>query len=255
MDEPGATIAATPVGSGPDLVLLHSLLTDRSVWDAVVPALADHRRVWLVDLPGFGGSAPADADIAVHADRIAAFLDAQDLPADTAIVGNGLGAVTALALAERHADRIGRVVLAGVAAAFPDEASGAFATMATRARAQGMAAVVDIAVRRIFTEDYLRANPDALRARREVLVRTDPAAFADACDALRAVDLRPGLAAVSSPTLVLVGDSDEATPPARAREVAAGIPDAHLVTMADCAHAPQLQHPVAFVDRVTAFLA
>ena len=46
-------------GAGRDLVLLHSLLTDRSAFDGVVPDLARNRRLTLVNLPGYGGSPPA----------------------------------------------------------------------------------------------------------------------------------------------------------------------------------------------------
>ncbi len=48
-------------GSGPDLVILHSLLADRSAFDAVAPALSRKRRVWLVNLPGYGRRRPAAA--------------------------------------------------------------------------------------------------------------------------------------------------------------------------------------------------
>lgn len=249
------TVTATALGTGPDLVLLHSLLTDRGVWDRVAPTLAQQHRVWVVDLPGYGGSAPAEPDIGAHADRIAGFLDDRDLPADTAVMGNGLGAAVALALAVRHGRRFGRLVLAGGAAEFPGEAKQPFATMAQRVRADGMASIVDIAVRRIFTEQYLTEHPEALEERRAVLLASDPAAFADACDALRVLDLRDRLGEVTNPTLVVVGDQDQATPPARARELADGIPGAQLVVLPDCAHAPQLQHPQEFLATVTPFLS
>jgi 3-oxoadipate enol-lactonase len=249
-----SAITATAVGDGPDLVLLHSLLTDRGVWDPVVPALSRERRVWLVDLPGYGGSAPAPPDIGVHADRVAEFLEDRGLPDDTAVVGNGLGAVVALALAVRHGPRFGRLVLAGGAAGFPGEAKQPFVTMAERVRTDGMAGVVDAAVRRIFTEEYLDAHPDALEERRAVLLRADPDAFASACEALHAVDLRDRLAEVRNPTLVVVGSEDQATPPTRARELAEGIPDAELIELPDCAHAPQLQQPEEFLAAVAPFL-
>jgi 3-oxoadipate enol-lactonase len=250
----GSPITATAVGEGPDLVLLHSLLTDRGVWDPVVPALARERRVWVVDLPGYGGSEPAPADIGVHADRIAAFLDDGDLPEDTDVMGNGLGAVVALALAVRHGARFGKLVLAGGAAQFPREAKQPFVTMAERVRADGMAGIVDLAVRRIFTEDYLAAHPDALEERRAVLLRSDPEAFASACDALRAVDLRDDLGNVGNPTLVVVGDADQATPLACARELADNIAGAQLVVLPDCAHAPQLQQPSELLAAIAPFL-
>lgn len=247
-------VTAVATGDGPDLVLLHSLLTDRGVWDRVVPDLARHHRVWQVDLPGYRGSAPAPPDIVAYADRIAGFLADRELPATTAVVGNGLGAAVALALAVRHSPRFDRLVLAGGAAMFPDESRQAFATMAQRARDSGMAAVVDLAVRRIFTDEYLAAHPDELEERRAVLLRADPESFATACTALQAMDMRSDLAGVRNPTLVVVGDEDRATPPERARELAEGIPDAQLVLLRDCAHAPQLQHPKDFLAAVEPFL-
>ena len=54
-----------------DLVLLHSLLSDRTAFDRIAPRLALERRLWLVNLPGFGASAPAGPGLEDFADRIA----------------------------------------------------------------------------------------------------------------------------------------------------------------------------------------
>jgi pimeloyl-ACP methyl ester carboxylesterase len=58
-------------------------------------------------------------------------------------------------------------------------------------------------------------------------------------------DSRPGLAAIKCPTLVLVGDSDEATPPDLSHEMAAGIPGAKLVVIAECGHLSTIERPQA----------
>jgi pimeloyl-ACP methyl ester carboxylesterase len=58
-------------------------------------------------------------------------------------------------------------------------------------------------------------------------------------------DSRPGLGAIKCPTVVLVGDSDEATPPDLAREMAAGIPGAKLVVVAECGHLSTIERPDA----------
>jgi len=52
------TLTAVRTGAGPDIVLLHSLLSDRHAFDQVLPALASRHRVTLINLPGFHGSAP-----------------------------------------------------------------------------------------------------------------------------------------------------------------------------------------------------
>ena len=54
----GADMDVVETGSGRDLVLLHSLLSDRSAFDQVVPALAKTYRLTLVNLPGYGNSSP-----------------------------------------------------------------------------------------------------------------------------------------------------------------------------------------------------
>jgi 3-oxoadipate enol-lactonase len=69
------------------------------------------------------------------------------------------------------------------------------------------------------------------------------------------MDMRADLAGVRNPTLVVVGDQDRATPPERARELVEGMPDAQLVLLRDCAHAPQLQHPKDFLAAIESFLA
>jgi pimeloyl-ACP methyl ester carboxylesterase len=63
-------------------------------------------------------------------------------------------------------------------------------------------------------------------------------------------DSRPGLGAIKCPTLVLVGDGDEATPPELAREIASAIGDARLVVIGDCGHLSTLEQP----EQVTAAL-
>jgi pimeloyl-ACP methyl ester carboxylesterase len=58
-------------------------------------------------------------------------------------------------------------------------------------------------------------------------------------------DSRPSLAAIKCPTLVVVGDADELTPPAAAREIAAGISGARLVVIPECGHLSTLERPQA----------
>jgi pimeloyl-ACP methyl ester carboxylesterase len=56
-------------------------------------------------------------------------------------------------------------------------------------------------------------------------------------------DSRPSLCAIRCPTLVIVGDGDELTPPDRAAEMALGITGSRLVTVPDCGHLSTLERP------------
>jgi len=56
-------------------------------------------------------------------------------------------------------------------------------------------------------------------------------------------DSRPVLAAIKCPTLILVGDGDELTPPAQAREMADSIAGSRLLVIPDCGHLSTLERP------------
>jgi 3-oxoadipate enol-lactonase len=90
------------VGDGRNLVLLHSLLSDRSSFEPLAERIADQRRLILVNLPGFGTSPAAGPAISDYADRIASLFDELALPPGTDVLGNGLGGFVGLQLAIRQ---------------------------------------------------------------------------------------------------------------------------------------------------------
>jgi len=252
----GTDLDIVQVGQGRDLVLLHSLLTDRTVFDPVIASLGRDRRLTLVNLPGFGASAPAGPAIEDYADRVALLFPALGLePETTDLLAMSFGGFVGLALAARHGHLFRRLVLVDTAAAFPELAKAPLRVMAERALRDGMGAVVDTALRRMFTERFIAAHPDIVAARSEVLRRARPEHFATACRALADLDLRPVLGKIANPTLVIVGALDVTTPPVLARELEAGIEGARLVEIPDCAHCPPIEQPEEFARAVGAFLA
>ncbi len=254
IEVPGGVVDIVSEGEGPDLVLLHSLLIDRSAFDRVRARLSAHRRLHLVALPGFDGSTPAGPGVEDYADRIAAALRRLRLGPGSALLGNGFGGFVALALAARHGSTFERLLLVDTAAGFPEAAKAPFGAMAERVATGGMGAVAEIAARRIFHDVYLAAHPEAVAERRAVLLRFDPAAFVAACRALERVDLRPVLGGIAHPTLVVVGELDAATPLDLARELAAGIGGAEFIVLPRCGHCPPLEQPEAFLAAVAPFL-
>ena len=71
----GANVDVEQAGAGRDLVLLHSLLAERSAFDRVVPALVQKHRVSLINLPGYGKSTAFGASIEEYADHVAGECD------------------------------------------------------------------------------------------------------------------------------------------------------------------------------------
>lgn len=252
---PFGTMSAEQLGSGPDLVLFHSLLTDRRVYDRIVPTLARRHRLTLADLPGYGDSDRVVGGIEAYADAMEELLDAAGVAAGAAVLGNGLGAFVALGLAIRHPERVGKLVLAGAAARFPEEVRGAFDMMAQRATTDGMGAVADVAVARIFSDDYSAAHPEMVAERRETLLGFEVAGFVDGCRTIRDVDFTADLEGMRTPTLVVVGSDDRATLPDYGRELAAALPRAEYLELPGVAHGPQLQAPDVFLTAIGPFLA
>ena len=254
MSSGGTRLDVVRSGEGRNLVLLHSLLSDRSAFDRIAPRLAAERRLWLVDLPGFGASAPAGPTLEDIADRIAAELPKLGLSGETDLLGNGFGGFVSVALAVRHGRLFDRLVLVDTGAAIPPEGKGAFEAMAARVEAQGMEAILETALQRMFPDDFLAVHPEIAEERKASLRAARPEHFAAACRALARFDARGALAGIRNPTLVMVGLRDTATPPALSRELAAGIPGAALVELPHCGHSPHIQDPEGFWRTIKPFL-
>jgi 3-oxoadipate enol-lactonase len=247
------TVNAAVSGEGPALFLFHSLLSDRASFDAIAPQLSKTHRVIVPQLPGFGGSKTVSGGLVAVADRMAEAVSEAG-GNDAIVLGNGYGGFVALQMAIRHPSIASRLILADCGAAFSDQGREAFRTMAAVSKAKGLAAITDVAMRRLFAPEFQAANPDLMRDRRETFLKTDPDVLQTACAQLAELDLRPELSDVKMPVLVLVGEHDEATPPPMSHELAALLPNARLKVLAGCAHVPQLQAPEVFLDAIANFL-
>jgi 3-oxoadipate enol-lactonase len=248
------TVNAAQAGEGPPLFLFHSLLSDRASFDAIAPKLSRSFRVIVPELPGFGRSQAVSGGLADVADRMAEAVKGAAGASEAIVLGNGYGGFVALQMAIRHPGIATKLILADCGAAFSEEGREAFRNMAAASKAKGLAAITDVAMRRLFAPEFQAQHPDLMADRREAFLRTDPDVFRGACDALAKLDLRPQLGKVNVPVLVLVGEHDEATPPPMSHELAAGLPQARLEIIAGCAHVPQLQAPEVFLAAIGDFL-
>jgi pimeloyl-ACP methyl ester carboxylesterase len=248
-------ITAARDGDGPDLVILHSLLTDRHAFDPVLPQLAARFRVTLVNLPGFHGSQPVGGTMEDVVAFVQRAFDEFGISREAILMGNGYGGTVALAFAIVHPDRVSKLVLADVAPGFPEQGKQAFRVMSEKVAASGLGSIVDIAANRVFHQGYLAQHPDAIEERRAVLLKIDPVAFRAACQTLVDADLVPNLPGVRTPTLVVYGELDQATPPALNMLIADKMPDARAVELKGCGHCPPLERPKQFLAAIDGFLS
>lgn len=233
---------------GPVLVLANSLGTALSMWDSQVPTLAAYCRVLRYDQRGHGGSrAPAGpytiGDLGLD---LIELLD--ELGIDRAAVcGVSLGAMTAMWVAAHHPERVTSLVLACTAPQLgPSEG---WYERAAAVRAHGTRALAPSLLERWFPDSVRRDRPELLDQVTAMLAACDDEGYAGCCEAIADMDLRPDLAAIAAPTLVLAGAEDPVTPPATLLELARSL-HAPLEVLAGASHLANLAQPEAFTDAV-----
>lgn len=213
----------------PVLVLSNSIGTDMGLWDGQLPALAEQFRVLRYDQHGHGRSPAASGpyDLKRLGTDVLGLLDR--LGVDRAhFAGVSLGGMIGMWLAEHAADRIDRLALVCTSAQLDPQA---WHDRAETVRAQGMEPLVEATLGRWFTPAY----PERDRFAR-MLRGCDPASYAGCCEAISTMDILNGLSGISSPTLVIAGREDPATPPSHAERIATAIPGARLEILPHAAH-------------------
>jgi pimeloyl-ACP methyl ester carboxylesterase len=229
--EAGPTVPAAP-GARP-VVLVHGLGTSDRWWAPTIPALAERHHVLAVDLVGFGRSARQPVRLDIAADQLAAWAGAIGLER-AAWVGHSMGGLVVTDLAARHPELVERLVLVN-AAGLP------ISQRVTRHLRNILHAtpVLPLAAYPIAVECVLRCGPLAImRAGHQILTS----------------DLRERLDAIRAPTLVIWGGHDRLLPPSYGQRLAARIPGARYVELAEAGHSPQWEQPAEFVQELSTFL-
>ncbi|MEV4442892.1 alpha/beta fold hydrolase, partial [Streptomyces sp. NPDC049577] len=223
---------------GPVLVLGPALGATWHMWDRQTPELIRHWRVLRFDLPGHGG-APAQppAGVGDLADRLLATLDR--LGVDRfGYAGCSLSGAIGLDLARRHPERLASLAVIGTSARFDPAA----------VRTHGLDHDARTTPERWFTPAFCAAQPAIVDWAVQMVRTTDPSSYTAGCEALAAFDVRAELARIAVPTLVITGDSDRVAPPADARALVAGIPDARLAVVPHACQLAPVEQPVAVTD-------
>jgi 3-oxoadipate enol-lactonase len=121
-------------------------------------------------------------------------------------------------------------------------------------RAGGLAAIVDLAMARYFSEDFRARRPEVVRSVAERFLRTPAAGYIACCAAIARLDYSGRLGEIRAPTLVIAGGADVGTPVAMSEAIAKGIPGARLAVLPGAAHLSAVEDPEGFNALVTGFL-
>ena len=241
-------------GGGPIVVLSHALGCDLHMWDGVAEVLARAHTVLRYDHRNHGASevVPGPLSLQALADDAAALIARETEGEPVHFVGLSMGGMTAQALAPKHPGLLRSVVIANSSAWYTDRAP--WRTRVETVQAQGVAAIAPGAVARWLTPAYVSTPEGAETARRlhDTLVATDATGYIASCEAVAAIDFRESNRAIRTPTLVIAGNQDEATPPAMSEAMAQAIPGAKLARI-DAAHLSAVERPVEFAQLLIDF--
>jgi len=246
-------------GSGPCVVLAHSLGSDLSIWEAQKSALAARHTVLRYDLRGHGGTQHArgmppgayDFDLLAH--DVVDLLDMLKIQR-ASFVGISLGGMIGQALVLAAPNRLDKLVLADTTGGYPPEVQAGWPERIRQIEAGGLEPLVGPTLERWFTAPYRAAHPELMARIGGIIRGTSLAGYTGCCHAIAGLDFLGRLAAVTTPTLVLVGDQDPGTPHAMARELAAAIPGARLEIIAGAAHLSNIEQAGEFNRLLLEFL-
>lgn len=235
----------SPPAPAKDLVLVPGLLCTADLFRSQIAALdkrgcavhvADHAK---------------DASVAAIAGRILA-----DAPPRFALAGLSMGGYVAFEILRQAPERVERLALLDTSAR-PDmpEQSENRRRLVALAEKKG----VSMPAREMFAKLVAPSRADDAELLNTFLAMAEATGtdgFARQQTAIAArPDSRPTLAAVSCPTLVLVGAEDQLTPPPLAEEIAKGIPGARLAVIPGAGHLSTLEAPDALNDALAGWLA
>jgi pimeloyl-ACP methyl ester carboxylesterase len=268
--DPAGDIHYHEAGDGPALILIHGSgpgVTGWANFEHNLPVFAPHFRTFIIDLPGYGGSAPVEGNpMQISADAVIRFMDALKL--DSAhILGNSLGGIVGSMVAAQHPSRVDRFVTIGgvgygLFTAFPNEGISLlveFTEDPTRARlvqwlhsmVYDKSIVTDELIERRFKQAL---EPVTLATSKKMYSRAAMDAITAMTEGPHAAATFAHLASIQAPTLIAWGRDDRVSSMDRAFVALRMIPNAELHVFPKCGHWAMIERKAEFESVVLGFL-
>lgn len=237
----------------PAVLMSNSLGTNLHMWDDQVDALKQRFRVIRYDARGHGQSVADEGPYTIEQlgrDALA-ILDALHIK-KAHYIGLSMGGMVGMWLLTHASDRIGRAVLANTGAHLggPDVWNARIRT----AKSEGLAALTAATMDRWFTRDFQERSPQAVERIAQMFKATPAQGYAANAAAIRDMDQRESIRAITNPVLVVVGTHDPATPPTMGGLIADHIKGARLVAL-EAAHLSNIEASNSFNRAILSFLS
>jgi pimeloyl-ACP methyl ester carboxylesterase len=245
------------IGSGPAVVLGHSLLCSGKMWEGQIPRLADSYRVVNVDYRGHGKSEPVKRNFTLSdlVDDTVAILD--ELGMERAVWGGlSTGGMVSLRAALQAPERVRAVIVSDASAeAEPLYSKLKYRALGVGARLMGLRRFVPALLPIMFGRSTLRENRGLVDDWIPELLSIDiPSTLRFLEAVIRRDSLLHRLGQIRVPALVMVGEEDRAQPVARSRRIADGVRDARLEIIPRAGHLCALEQPEVVTRAMIGFL-
>jgi len=239
---------------GPTVMLSNSLASDFTMWDTQITALVEAGyRVLRYDSRGHGQSAVSEGPYSIElltADAVG-LMERLGLE-KVHFCGLSMGGMVGQMLGTRHGDRLISLMLCATSAYIsPREIWG---ERIETVRERGMEAVVDANIDRWFTKDGQKRLPMEIEKVRRMILNTPADGFCACCAAIQDMDQRESIHAISTQTLVVVGEHDPGTPVSAAEFIHERIATSELRVISDAAHFVNVEQADLFNDILLEFL-
>lgn len=237
--------------SGPTLMMSNSLGCTMAMWEPQMPALTKLFRVIRYDRRGHGKSGMnGPTSMERYGKDVLAILD--DLNIDKVHwCGLSMGGMVGQWLGANAPERFNKLILANTSCYYPDPTN--WHNRIKAVREGGLAAVADAVIGGWLTADFREREPETTAKMKAMLIASPVEGYLAACEALSTLDQRALLPKIKSPTLVIAGRQDNATPVAAGELIRSNIPGASM-TLLDAAHISNVEQPHAFTEAVVGFL-
>src|SRR6202167_3395680 len=238
--------------NGPTLMLSNSLGCTMRMWEPQMPALTQLFRVIRYDRRGYGKSAVAPGPYSMErfGRDVLAILD--DLNIEKVHwCGLSMGGMVGQWLRGNAPGRFYKIILWHTSCYYPDPTN--WHNRIKAVKEGGIASVADAVMSGWLTADFRAREPQIAADMKAMLIASPVQGYLACCEALSTLDQRTLLPKIKSPTLVIAGRHDTATPVSAGEFIRSRISGAAL-TILDAAHISNVEQPHAFTEAVVGFL-
>jgi len=226
------------------MILLHGLFGGLSNWAGVIKYFEDSYDIYVPELPLY--EKHEGDTIRYLVDFLKAMIDGAKLT-KVVLVGNSLGGHIAIRYSHQYPDKVAKLILTGSSGLYENSQVGSYLKRGNYGyiRERVAATFYDPAV---ATDDLVAEVLDVTTNAFKCL------SIIKCAKSTQRDQVLSLLPEISIPVLLIWGEEDHITPPAVARQFRESLPDAALVMLPECGHAPMMEKPAAFNAALQEFI-